>query len=297
MSSERATVRPVTLSRLVEVTFLADEESISATTIETELDVSHRRAREALLEAERVDLIEELRTSGDEQKYAATAVGTEFISRIENESWSKVADVLRTRSPHFKLFLDVVEEFGPLDPDEVLDKLKERSKHTPHDYNEASLDVVGDWAQRLGEIQRNAFSGTFYIVNRTAVPPSFPYQLITTVDTLEETTGVNLQQRYLSIPELREELCERIGCSRAAFDDALVELAEQNVGRLELSGAPIDTGAKDARFGIKSIAYADDGDLITTKQSSEQIMRGVEMLGKQYYYLAIHDKNLQFNTQ
>lgn len=294
MSSERPTVRPVTLARLAEVTFLAEEDPVATDTVETELDVTTRRARETILEAERINLIEE--RDSDEQVYVATSVGSEFVAAIQMENWSKVGNILRTRSPHYGSFVEVVEELGPLDPEEVLEELEERAKFTPYEYNETSLDVVGDWAQRLGILQRNAFTGSFYTAEKETVPATFPYQLIGAVEELEETAGVNLQQRYLSIPELREELCERIGCSRSAFDEALVELTEQNVGRLELSGAPIDTGAKDARYGIKTMRYAEDEGIVTTEQSSEQVMSGVELLGKQYYYVTIHDDDLQFET-
>lgn len=297
MSSERPTIRPVTLSRLVEAAFLAHGDTVTTTGFEKTLDVTNRRARETILEAERISLIEEVDQENNEQRYAATGVGTEFVTAVEDENWSRVTKILRTRSPHYGSFIDVVDKSGPITPDDALSKLNERSEHTPHDYNETSLDIVGDWAQRLGVIQRNAFSGTFYLVDRETVTATFPYQLVTTIDELEETAGVNMRQRYLSIPELREELCEQLGCTRSAFDEALVKLAKQNIGKLELSGAPIDTVAKNARFGIKSITYADADDIVTTEQSSEQIMSGVEMLGKKYYYLAVHDENLQFEKQ
>lgn len=297
MSSERPTVRPVTLARLAEVTFLADDEAMDTTTVKTELDVTTHRARETILEAERINLIEERDTGPDEQVHTATSVGNEFLAAIQAGNWSKVGNILQIRSPHYGSFLDVVKELGPIDPEEALNELEERAEVTPYKYNKTSLDVVGDWAQRLGVLQRNAFTGAFYMAEKETVPETFPYQLLETVDKLEETAGVNLQQRYLSIPELREDLCEQIGCSRSAFDKALVELAEQNVGILELSGAPIDTGAKDARYGIKTIRYVDKKGIVTTEQSSEQIMSGVELLGKKYYYLTVHDEGLQFKNQ
>lgn len=295
MSDERPTVRPVTLSRLVETAFLAREVPVLTSDIETELTVSTRRARESLLEAERTGLIRERGSDGDEPQYDTTTVGKEFVSAIEAEDWSRVDKILRTRSPHYGAFLEVVDDHGPIEPAAALAELEDRSTYTPYSYNETSLDIVGNWAQRLGVIQRHAFTGTFYVVDRDSVPNTFPYQLVTTAEEIEETAGIDLRQQYLSIPELREELCQRIGCSRSAFDSALTKLAEENVGRLELSGAPIDTGAKDARYGIKTISLADDDGIVTTEQSSEQVMRGVELLGKQYYYLAVHDTDLSFN--
>lgn len=296
MTSERPTVRPVTLSRLVEVSFLAHETSTGTAEVEAELDVTNRRARETILEAERISVIEEIDADSDEEAYVATTVGDEFVAAVEDERWSKVDGILRARSPHYGAFVDVVEELGPLEPEEALEELEADATHTPYEYNETSLDVVGAWAQRLGVVQRNAFSGSFYLADQETEPANFPFHLITVSEALEETGGVNLQQRYLPIPELREESCERLGCPRSVFDEALVRLAEQNVGKLELSGAPIDTGAKEARFGIKTLRYADDDGIVSTEQSSEQVMRGVELLGKQYYYLAIHDENLTYDS-
>lgn len=293
MTAERPTVRPVTLARLVELTSLAEESGYTDTEIATELDVTERRARETVLEALRLGFVAE-GSSDDDAVYRATETGTEFVASVQAERWTAVDDLFRAHSPHYATFTELVEHDGPLVPEEALQVLDARSNEGPYDYNPTSLDVLGDWAQRLGAIQRNAFSGAFYVVEADHVPPAFPEVVVDAVEELEDTAGVNLRQRYLPIPELRETLCEEFGCTRDAFDDALVALAEQNVGRVELSGAPIDTGAKDARYGIKSLQYTEAEGVVSTEQSSEQVMRGVDLLGKTYYYLAIHDADLRF---
>ncbi len=294
MSDERSTVRPVNLGRLVEVVHLCELQITSTSDVTDTLGVTKRRAREAILEAERIGLIQE--TEDDEDLYCSTTVGSEFLDAIQNEDWSSVSNVLAVRSPHYGAFLNLFEDHTSVDPYTALDLLTEQSKFTPYKYNQTSLDVVGGWGQRLGDIQRNAFTGSFYAVDCETIPPNFPYLLLTVVDELEEEVGVNLKQRYLSIPELREHICERLGCDRETFDRALITLAQQNIGRVELSGAPIDTGAKDAQYGIKTIELSSDDGLVSTNQSSEQVMRGVEQLGKQYYYLAVFDRDLQFEN-
>lgn len=95
-------------------------------------------------------------------------------------------------------------------------------------------------------------------------------------DGLEETAGVSLRQRYLPIPEFRETFCEQHRCTRDAFNEAIRRFADQNVGRLELSGTPIDTGAKDAKLGIKEMRLGNDDGLVSTTQSTEQVMAGIE---------------------
>lgn len=296
MGDERATVRPVTLARLVETTHACMSASRSTADIESTLDVSHKRARETLLEALRIDLISE-DTELDEPEYETTDVGEQFLTAVQQENWDKISDILATRSPHYGAFLDTLETIAPAELSTVLGELESTEEHTPRSYNQTSVEVVGDWAERLGAIQRNPFTGSYYPISNSSVPVNFPYALLTVYDDLEETAGISLRQRYLSIPELREEFCERHRCTREAFDVALCRLADQNVGRLELSGAPIDTGAKEAQLGIKEIELGGDDGLVSTTQSTERVMSGVERFGKQYYYLAVHDRNLSYDSK
>jgi hypothetical protein len=290
MSDERPTVRPVTLARLVEVAHLCGGRERTTEDIEAELNVSHRRARSTILEAVRIALIEEV----DDDLYDSTAVGDSFVEAVEEQDWSEVSDILEVRSPHYGDFVDVVQSSGPLTLEATLDELAEKAEFTPYTYNQASVEVLGDWAGRLGVVQRNAFSGEYYVPERESVPPGFEHALLDVYDDLEETAGVGMRQRYLSIPEVREELCSRLRVTRDAFDTALDELAQQNVGRLELSGAPVDTGAKEAAFGIKEMELADHDGLVSTSQSTERVMAGIEQFGKQYYYLTVHDRDLTY---
>lgn len=292
MTDERPTVRPVTLARLVETAHLCGQASRSTEDIEQELGVSHRRARETILETLRIGLID----SRQEEIYAATEDGDDFVVAVENERWMDVSECLSRLSPHYRLFLDVVSEFGPAQLDVLLERLEERGADTPYNFNQTGIEVVGDWGERLKRVQRNAFTGEYYEPSESIVDGDFAQQVLSIYDDLEETTGVNLRQRYLSIPEIRETVCSRYGYSRSAFDEALAELATQNVGRLELSGAPVDTGAKEARYGIKDIALSDDQGLVTTSQSTEKVMQGIEQYGKRYYYLTVHDRDLTFET-
>jgi len=296
--SERATVRPVTLARLVELTNACEDSAGTTEDLEGALDVSHRRARETILEACRIGLLNEEESDKDEDaEYSTTKVGNRFIEAVRSEDWQRVSGLLQSQSPHYGAFLEVVNEIGPANPEVILEKLETDHEQSPYDFNQTSIEVVGDWGERLGSIQRNAFTGSYYRARKNSVPPDFPSVLLSVFDDLEETTGVNLSQRYLSIPELREHVCERLNCTRDAFDEALLSLVSQNVGKLELSGAPMDTGAKDAKLGIKQIELADSGGLVSTDQSTELVMSGVEQFDKQYYYLAVHDDEITYSQE
>lgn len=294
MSSERATVRPVTLGRLVEVTFLATADRPSDADIEADLAVSHRRAREVILETQRLGLIEEASTTSPET-YRATATGERFVDATAAEDWTTLDDLLRAQSPHYRQCIDEIERREPVQADDLLQALEARAEESPYQFNQTSIDVLCDWAERLDAVQRNVFTGAIYTLAGETVPETFPELVLETVDAIEETTGATLQQRYIPIPELRETICEELAVPRSAFDDALVRLAEQNVGRLELSGAPIDTAAKDARFGIKELQFSDEDGVVSTDHDVEEVMWGIELDHKQYYYLAIHDEDLAYS--
>lgn len=292
--SERATIRPVTLGRLVELIHLCAGHSTETADVETQLGVSHRRARETALEAARIGLVT-IEDGENTSVYRTSEDGETLLEHVRNERWARASSFLRDGSPHYRLFLETVETLEPTAPEAVLERLERHDG--PHEFNETSLDVLGDWSERLGAVQRNAFTGTYYRVESDGTDDaSFPETLQTVFDELEETTGVNLSQRYLSVPRLREFTCERLRWPRARFDETLLELSRQNVGRLELSGAPVDTGAKDATLGIKTIELADNDGLVSTTQSTDRVMAGVEQHGKQYYYLAIHDENLSYDS-
>ncbi|MFC7095695.1 hypothetical protein [Halobaculum marinum] len=296
MSDERATVRPVSLSRLVEVTHSCGDTEKTTAEIEGALDVTYRRARETVLEATRINLLSEDDADAD-STYTATDVGSKFLNAILDENWIQASQILEMHSPHYGSFIQTVEEVEHGDLTTVLEHLEAEEEFTPYSFNQTSVEVLGDWAERLGAVQRNAFTGSYYPAAQTPIPDNFHYILLDIYDDLEQTAGVDLRQRYLSIPRLREATCERLGATREAFNEALLILCQQNVGKLELSGAPMDTGAKDATLGIKQIELAGDDNLVSTSQSSQQIMSGVVQFGKQYYYLAVHDRNITFTQE
>lgn len=295
MTDERPTVRPVTLSRLVELVHLCHDIAQTTEEIEMSLDVTRRRARETILEALRIGLI----TERDEDVYTSSSAGDAFLDAVRGEVWSEVSRILAGGSPHYSKLLQVLDEQGPATMDGLLDALTSVSEDTLYSYNQTGVEIICDWAERLGVAQRNAFTGQYYPVERGDVPVEFPQILLEEYEDLEETAGVNLQQRYLSIPRLREQTCERLRCTRTAFDEGLLVLCQQNVGDLELAGAPLDTTAKDSALGIKQLAVEDDDALISTSQSTDPVMSGIEHFGKQYYYLTVHDhdRDLTFTLE
>lgn len=293
MSNERPTIRPVTLARLVEATYLCGESTRTTNDIEPELDITHRRARSVLLETQRIGFVEEVQDSTYEQ----TTSGEKLIMTVQNENWTRVSSILATHSPHYRAFINTVEKTGPVELDKALQHLETQAMSTPYTYNRTSVELLSDWGERLGPVQRNAFTGEYYIAQLTTVPDNFDQIVLEIYHNLEETTGIGIRQRHLSIPRIREMLCMKIGVTRDAIDEALCELSKQNVGKIELSGAPIDTGAKNAAYGIKQLNLSDKEGLISTSHSTDRIMAGVEQFNKRYYYLTVHDEAITYTQE
>jgi hypothetical protein len=293
MSNERSTIRPVTLARLVEATYLCGNSIKTTNDIEADLNITYRRARSVLLETQRIGFVEEVQDDG----YTQTTTGKNFITTVQNENWTQVSSILATHSPHYRVFIDIIKRVDPVKLNKALQYLEAEAMSTAYTYNRTSVEVLGDWGERLGSVQRNAFTGEYYTSQSTTVPDDFDQIVLKLYHDLEETTGLGMRQRHLSIPRLREMLCMRIGVTRDAVDEALCELSKQNVGKIELSGAPIDTGAKDAAYGIKQLHLSDKEGLISTSHSTDRIMAGVEQFNKRYYYLTVHDENITYTQE
>jgi len=288
MNSERATLRPVTIARLVEVVDACENGPAPAEVIENELDASDRRATEVAAEASRIGFIKQ--TADDPMSYSISGLGIDFLDAIREENWGQVGDLLSEHSPHYTVVRETLQEIEPATQADLLERLNELE--TANRFNETGVDVVCDWAERLGDIQRHAFSGRYYVVEKEGrLDTEFHSVLLSAYEGLNESVGLAVRQHYVSVPRLRECVCERLRCTRDAFDDALVALVDNNIGKLELTGAPRDTTAKDAALGIKHIQVSDAGDVVTTIQSTDRVLRGVEYRNKQYYYLVDHRPN------
>lgn len=289
-SDERPTLRPVTLSRLIEVTHACEGEKRDTKGIEDLLGISHRRARETLLEALRIGLLQEVN-----ENYLSTDIGNQFVRHVKDEDWRAVSQLLEKNSDHYTSFLQAVGSVGPATLSEILSELKKIEDGSYYSYNQTSVEVLGDWAERTRKVQRDSFTGEYYLVNQTSgVSEEFDTCLLTAYDELEETRGVNLRQRHVPIPELREEVCKRLRCTRSVFDRNLVELSNENVGKVELSGAPMDTDAKSSTLGIKRIQLSEKDGLVSSSQSTQRVMSGIEQYGKEYYYFAVYDRDIQY---
>lgn len=287
MTDQRSSLRPVALPRLFEVVDTAVKFS-TPSDIVSRLNVSKRRANEVVEAATRIGLLTEQDCSHlDEYKYCTTTNGQGLLRAIRREDWKEVSRILREGSPHYHRFLSVVRDVGPASRETLLTAVQVRSEESRLTFNETGLDVLCDWGERLGSVQRNSYSGDYYPVSDSVQGFRIVVAVEEVYEELNETVGVAMRRRSIPIPEFREQLCEKLRCSRAEAEEILVELNRANT-TVELQGAPMDTVAKEAPYGTKSIELDEKDGLITANQTTEQILTGLRLAGREYYYIAIH---------
>jgi hypothetical protein len=224
------------------------------------------------------------------EKYRTTSEGEQLHSAFTDGDWGDVHRLLYRNSPHYNAFSDLQKsrEAGRgLSQEEIIEKLNETTGELR--FNKTGVSLLSDWGERLGVIQRNVFNNRYYwAADALDEGQNFRERLEEEYEDMEVERGVNLKQRYISIPRLRESLCESLGIRRSVFDQSLSDLYMANIGDMEMSGAPLNTQAKDVQSGIKTISVDESQGVQTTEVSSEKVLEGITLTdGKMYYYLTI----------
>lgn len=278
----RLTMRPVKLGRVVETCSLARNYSkINEEILMNELNVSKRRAREILLEIVRMNLLNE-----SKEGFYLTEIGLSLLDAVRTEKWVKIHQIM-LNYPYYAEYYRTIKAIGPMTEEEIISNIDNNDIHI----NKTTIDVLGDWAERIGSVQRNVFSGKYYIILNQEYDLR-PF-LFSNYESLNQTAGVALRQRYVEIPRLREEVCERYNLSREGFDKSLLEIYKRNIGTIEFSGAPEITHAKKSQKKVKKTYFSELPYWVSMKLTSEQYLSGVRLGSKQYYYIAIHGRDIE----
>lgn len=279
----RKTIRPVTLKRVVEVCSLASEnETIDVVVVSERLGVSHSRAEEIVLEVQEMGLLTNL---GD--KCIANRETSEFLKHFENDRWERIHEYFLEKYRFYRDFIRIL--VAHVDDEKGLssEEIKEESMSRQLSLNQTAVEVLSDWCDRLGAIQRNLYTSRIYIVKKNIETQIFKIALskgYRELSTCHGRKGV-----FVEIPAIREDICERLKIPRKTFDERLRLLCMENVGRIELSGAPIITLAKRSPFAEKRMKHDGKDAILSPKYEAIREREGLAVGQKTYYYLAIHE--------
>ena len=277
----RETMRPVSLSRVVETAYLGEKSKIFTSQDLAEfLSSSERRAKEVADEMVNIGLLTQ-----SEVNYSASLKCIKFLGYVRNNEWKNVHELMMDYS-FYQVFFKNLLSIEPATPDEILASLLKSALP----FNQTSRDVLCDWGERIGSIQRNIFSNQYFAIQKgdqKFIPVFFEIY-----KSLNVKSGLSLRQRYVEIPKVREFLCQQIRISRDDFDTKFIEMCMKNIGKIELSGAPVTTHAKKSAKKVKNVHFLEVSDKITMTLSSNQFLNGVTIGQKAYYYVAYHGGEL-----
>lgn len=277
----RQTMRPVTLSRVAETAYFAEKTpSFSRQELAVVLKSSEDRGKEIAEEVVNMDLLKK-----EDDRYTKTTKCSRFLILVRSNNWTGIHEMMMDYS-FYQTFFTTLKESDPSTPEEILTLLQASS--IP--FNQASRDVLCDWGERLGSVQRNIFTNQYFTTRPLATP--FVPTFLEVYQSLNIKTGLSLRQRYVEIPKVREHVCQKLRISRDIFDTHFVQFCMKNIGKIELAGAPVTTHAKRSANKVKNVQFIELPDKMTMKLSSNHFLNGLKIGPKSYYYVAYHGGEL-----
>ena len=208
----RLTMRPVSLSRVAETAFFAEKtKKFTNQELAEFLKSSERRAKEISEETVNIGLLKK-----EETTYIPTGACSVFLENIRTNNWKGIHEQMLDYS-FYQTFYTILQSIEPATPEEILQALSSSSIS----FNVASRQVLCDWGERIGSLQRNIFTNQYFTIAESEIflGPAF----LETYQLLNVKTGLSLRQRYVEIPRIREYVCQNLRISREIFDLRFLE--------------------------------------------------------------------------
>lgn len=281
---ERKTLRPVTLRRVVEICSLAvDLKQIDIPTVSQHLKVSLSRASEMILEMEKMGLLIQ-----HGRNFEPNHNTTEFLEFFSQNMWEKVHEYFMRNYKFYQDFINLLEAHTNLERGISMEELKDGAIAYKTCLNQTAIEVLTDWCDRLSVIQRHLYTRNIYFIKKEQISTT-KFKKALAECYRELTTGQGRKGVFAEIPIIRENLCERLKISRKAFDKTLRSLYWENIGKIELSGAPITTLAKKSPLSEKKMKVEGKNAILSPKFEVKKLREGLLVGQKTYYYIAIHE--------
>jgi len=222
------------------------------------------------------------------EAYVPSSKTTDFLTYFENEQWDRIHEYFLLNYSFYQDFIRLLTDHINDNKGLFKDEIEEESKNRQLSLNQTAIAVLSDWCDRLGVIQRHLYTRRIHLIKREET------DFETFKDVLEKCyRGLSVSYCrkgvFIEIPRIREDMCEQLKITRKVFDEMLRETYLENIGRIELSGAPIITLAKKSPLSEKKIKFAGKQTILSPKFELERKREGLLVGQKAYYYLAIHE--------
>jgi hypothetical protein len=280
-------MRPISLARLINIAEYASRlPVISKELVSKEFETTIQRASELLLECTRVGIL-----SQNEDVFAANRNTKAILEAFEQEDWGSLRIYFSKNYSFFRNYLGLVSSWANQPKGLSKEEAMIRAAQLRLALNRTALDVLTDWSERLGVVQRHLYERRFYkVLDRPMGLKKFVGAFGACYSELNIKSGLTLSLSFVEIPRLREDVCERLKLSREAFDAYFLRLLARHVGKVEVSGAPAVTVAKKSPLSIRKLEPRHKQDILEPHLDLSKERAGIEIAGRSYYYVAIHDR-------
>jgi len=281
----KISIRPVTLRRVIETLDLSiREKCVDSSALSEKLKTTRRRAQEILLEVERMRFL-----GSKNNAFTPTKIAFDFLDAFNQENWEKIHAILSSNYSFYGTFVDILQRNTSYGGFEKSDLLKILANESRLNFNITAIDVLCDWAERLGVVQRNLYTNRYYLTNNTAGFTEFVSFLQSTYEELNIKPRPGLKQEYVEIAKLREHVCEKLKIKRETFDLLFADVFKKSFGKIELCGAPITSIAKKSPTSLKKVRKGLKDSILSPQFICQKESRGIEIKGKEYHYVAIFE--------
>lgn len=276
--------KPITLKRIIETCSLAiNSRGITPHSLEKNLSVSKRRAKEILSEMTKMKLLIKAN-----EVFKASLDAIKIIDAFNQENWLIIHEILYKNYEFYQTFIDTLKKYGSKGKGLTREELLLILRKGKLKFNVVMLDVLSDWAERLGIVQHNLYEGRYYYVDdQKTKDEHFMSILKECYSELNKQVKPGVKLIYIEIPRIREYVCEKMGISREKFDKLLILAYISNPDKIELSGAPLISATKNIPESIRKMKGGKKEDILSPYFYRIKEGKGIEISGKVYQFIAI----------
>ena len=268
--------------------FFDQQKKSGSRKLEDNLEVTADRARAIVRQLIVMKLVKKV-----DKEFRCANHGEEMINAVQGSNWSTVHDILKQTCREYHTLLKVLKSCRAGERGLMISQIVKLSGKYGKWLNRVTVDICCEWGRRLGKIQKNLFTSgaisRFYLITEQGIPLN---QLEKEIR--REYTGLRKRKRhslvYVSVPRLREDVCETLKISRREFDESLLEIWKRNTGEVELASGPLTSRSRMAPTRKLSISVARKSAILSPKYILEA-EEGLDIRGKKYQTMAFHRRD------
>jgi len=183
------------------------------------------------------------------------------------------------RHPGYAFFTTLLKSASPISLNECMDL----QQSGPAPFNRAELDMVCSWAEEIRSVQQNFFTGQYYAVGE--LHAKFITTFMKVYYLLETPIRPSYQKKPVRIHILREFVCQRLGISRADFNNRFIALCAENPEHFYLVCRIVPRPHKPKKRKCRGRRFPDTW---LKNRSGDYMSNGIVIRGRAYRSVISH---------